>query len=180
MHAVRTGWRVLVGVAACLAVWAGSFDDHVFAEGDKACSLDGVSVMAFGTYDPMSSAHLDMQGQVSYRCYPSKNGDSTERSNTHGNNGNGPLTVQISLSQGAAGTFQRHMNGERDSLRYNLYTDAQRTVIWGDGTGGTTVYSQKAQPNNKVETIPVFGRVFGAQDVSASEYLDNLVVTLNY
>jgi spore coat protein U-like protein len=90
------------------------------------------------------------------------------------------LTVQISLSQGGAGTFQRRMQGGRDTLQYNLYTDAQRVVIWGDGTGGTTIYSQKAQPNNKVETIPVFGRVFGGQDVGAGQYLDNLVVTLNF
>lgn len=178
MHAVMAWWRVLVGATACMGVWAGSFDDHVSAnQSSTACTLDGTSIVAFGNYDPMGNGHLDAQGQVSYRCYNTNAGgsDSQGRSTS-----NGPLTVQISLSQGTAGTFQRHMNGERDSLRYNLYTDAQRTIIWGDGTGGTTIFSQKAQPNNKVETIPVFGRVFGAQDVGASQYLDNLVVTLDF
>lgn len=180
MRAVRTGWRVLVCATACVLVWAGSFDDHVWANHDnKACTLDGTSVMAFGAYDPMSNGHLDSQGQVSYRCYNTNAGGGDNDGRSSGNGG-GPLTVQISLSQGGAGTFQRRMQGARDVLRYNLYTDAQRTIIWGDGTGGSANYSQKAQPNNKVETIPVFGRVFGAQDVGASQYLDNLVVTLNF
>lgn len=169
MHPMSRGWRTLVCAVACAAVWAGSLDDHVLADQNvKACALDGTSVMAFGTYDPLSNGHLDAQGQVSYRCYNQNGSDRTA------------ITVRISLSQGSAGTFQRYMPGGRDTLRYNLYTDAQRLIIWGDGTSGTAVYSEAAQPNNQVETVPVFGRVFGGQDVSADQYLDNLVVTLNF
>ena len=52
--------------------------------------------------------------------------------------------------------------------------------MWGDGTGGTRVYSEHAQPNNHLVTVPVYGRIFGAQDVSAGIYLDNLIVTLDF
>ena len=166
--------RRAVGIAtACFCLWAGGFNDGVSADPNFSCTLDGTSVMAFGTYDTMSNAHLDAQGQVSYRCSPHGGSGSS-------NSGNGPLTVRISLSTGGAGTFNRRMQGDRDLLHYNLYTDAQRTTVWGDGTGGTVEYTQRAQPNNKVETIPVFGRVFGGQDVGAGQYLDNVVVTLHF
>ena len=68
--------------------------------------------------------------------------------------------------------------GER--LSYNLYIDPQRQTVWGDGTGGTRVYSEHAQPNNHVVAVPVYGRVFGAQDVGAGTYLDNVIVTLDF
>ena len=47
-------------------------------------------------------------------------------------------------------------------LNYNVYTDAQRTIIWGDGTAGTQVFTENAQPNNHPVTVPVYGRIFGA------------------
>lgn len=178
---MRITWRTVASVAVWAGILAGSFDDRVYADPNKSCTLDGVSVMAFGMYDPMSSSHLDMQGQVSYRCSNNNgNGGGGEGRSNDDDDGGGPLTVQVSLSQGGAGTFQRRMQGARDVLRYNLYTDPQRTIIWGDGTGGTAIYTEKAQPNNHVESIPVFGRVYGAQDVGASQYLDNLLVTLNF
>jgi spore coat protein U-like protein len=88
--------------------------------------------------------------------------------------------VQISLSPGLAGQFDRRMSGAMDTLRYNLYLDASRTRIWGDGTSGTEVYAAKAQPDNKVVVVTVFGRVFASQDVSAAIYLDTLIVTLDF
>ena len=52
--------------------------------------------------------------------------------------------------------------------------------MWGDGTGGTRTYSEQAQSDNRVVTVPVYGRMFGAQDVSAGQYFDSLVVTLDF
>lgn len=72
------------------------------------------------------------------------------------------------------------MNGAVDRLRYNLYLDSSRTTVWGDGTGGTRVYSDRAQPNNHTVTVPVFGRIYGAQDVGAGSYADSLIVTLDF
>ena len=174
MRALRT--TVVAGIAWIL-VSAGSVDDARAQSDNQTCALDDVSFMAFGSYDPMNDAPLDLMGQVSYRCFI-KSGSTAA-----------PLTsapvvstiaVEISISQGGSGSFDRRMSGGRDDLRYNLYTDALYQVIWVDGSSGTSVYVTRGQPNNKVETVPVFGRIPGGQDVTSGQYLDNVVVTLNF
>ena len=167
MRAVIAALPFGVALALCLAAWDARARVAQPRKGDKTCVIDSSSVMSFGQYDPMNPAPLDAQGRVSYRC-GNKLGLRDQ------------ILVQISLSAGQAGTYQRAMKGGRDSLRYNLYLDPVRTVIWGDGSGGTQVYSAKAQPNNKVVVVPVFGRVSAEQDVAASVYLDTIIVTLDF
>ena len=158
----------------CAAVWAGGFGDSVFAQPSKGCTIVSASPVAFGNYDSITGAPLDVQGQIVYEC----------GKGAGGKKGNGQvrdqLSVQISVNQGTAGTFNRQMEGGRDRLRYNLYLDAARIIIWGDGTGGTQTYAATAQPNGQLVTVPVFGRLFAGQDVAGGVYLDNLVVTLDF
>ena len=63
-------------------------------------------------------------------------------------------------------------------VRYNLYLDSLRTQIWGDGTSGTEVFTGSASTG--ATAVPVFGRVFGSQDVSAAIYIDTVIVTLDF
>jgi spore coat protein U-like protein len=169
MHTMRFT-RVCFALAACLAAWGGSMRAGA-AGSDKSCFLDGASVMAFGTYDSMNDTPLDVQGRVSYRCTPHGGSGGAQR---------GPLVVQISMTQGHSASFNRYMFGNRDRLRYNLYLDSQHSRVWGDGTGGSSIYSAQAQPNNKVVVVPVFGRLFAGQDVAGGMYLDDLIVTLDF
>jgi spore coat protein U-like protein len=148
------------------------------ARGQKGCALDGATFMAFGNYDPMRNSPLDLQGRVSYRCYNEKSVAGVD--DPAADSDNGKLIVQISLSTGGSGSFNRYMNGTGDRLSYNLFLDPQRQTVWGDGTGGTQYYTEHAQPNNHVVTVPVYGRVFGAQDVGAGSYVDQLIVTLDF
>lgn len=145
---------------------------------NKVCTFDGGTAMAFGAYDSMRNSPLDAQGRVSYRCYNEKS--NSTRSGTQPPETRDKLIVQITINAGNAGSFNRYMNGQGERLHYNLYLDPQRQTVWGDGTGGTQFYSEHGQPNNHVVTVPVYGRVFGAQDVSAGSYFDQLVVTLDF
>lgn len=163
MRAVNAVLCCSLGMSLGLLSW------NAPPQAKATCVLDEASVMAFGQYDPMSTAPLDIQGRVSYRCDNSRHSSSKAAVN-----------LQITLSTGQAGTFQRYMTGGRDRLRYNLYLDPVRTVVWGDGTGGTQVYTAKGQPNGKVTVVPVFGRVVAEQDVAASSYLDTIIVTLDF
>jgi spore coat protein U-like protein len=169
-----------LAIAAAVLV-AALFTPPAAADPNKTCALDGVSIVAFGVYDPTSDSPLDVQGRVAYRCF---NGSNKPASQGVGSPSPGQLknaiNVQISLGTGVAGSYSRYMLGGRDRLRYNVYLDAQHTQIWGDGTGGTQVYASGAQPNNKVVIVPVFGRVFPGQDVSADFYLDQIIVTLDF
>ena len=67
-----------------------------------------------------------------------------------------------------------------EALGYNLYMDASRTTIWGDGTSGTSAYSRNNPPNGTNVSLPVYGRVGAAQDVSAGTYSDTVLATINF
>jgi spore coat protein U-like protein len=165
-------------VAAGLA--ASLFTPAAAADSNKTCALNGVSIMAFGVYDPVNDAPLDVEGRISYRCFVGFNGTSARTTGSLNRQLRSAINVQISLGSGGSGGYDRYMSGGRDRLRYNLYLDAQRGQIWGDGTSGTQVYMAAAQPNNHEVIVPVFGRVFPAQDVSADFYLDQIIVTLDF
>jgi spore coat protein U-like protein len=133
--------------------------------GRKSCAIAGVTPITFGNYDPTTGNSIDTLALIAYKC-----GNSNVRS----------IDVRISLGPGGAGTFERRMTGGRDVLRYNIYLDAARNIIWGDGTGGTEVFERATAPNNQLTYVPVFGRVFSGQDVAADAYSDHLVVTLDF
>ena len=71
------------------------------------------------------------------------------------------------------------LNGS-EPLNYNLYRDAARTAIWGDGTGGTQVYSDPRTPRNQNVTLTVYGRIPAGQDVSVGTYTNTVTATINF
>ena len=126
------------------------------------CSLSSTSI-SFGNYDVFSTAALDTNGSIVYRC------------------GGGDNNISISLNHGGAPSFNpRRMLKGSEILNYNLYLDAARTVIWGDGTAGTQTYSIRNPPNNQDVTVPVYGRVPLGQSVSKGAYTDTITVTINF
>jgi spore coat protein U domain-containing protein, fimbrial subunit CupE1/2/3/6 len=128
-----------------------------------ACSLTSTSI-AFGSYDIFSPSPLDSLGQIIFRC------------------GNNDHNVSISLDKGGAPSFnpRRMLNGG-NTLNYNLYKDAARTVIWGDGTGGTqNFFVQNPQPNNRDISVPIYGRIPAGQGATVGNYSNTLTVTINF
>jgi spore coat protein U-like protein len=121
------------------------------------------SAVNFGTYDIFSSTPLDTTGQVAYRC------------------GGSDRNITITLDTGGASSFnpRRMLNGTQ-TLNYNLYLDAARTIIWGDGTGGTQTYFIGNPPNNQNVMIPMYGRVPTGQGVGPGTYSNTITVTINF
>ncbi len=134
-----------------------------FGSADAVCSISATSIV-FGNYDTVTPVPLDTVGNIVYRC------------------GSQDHDITISLDRGDAPSFsQRRMVKGTEPLFYNLYLDAARTVIWGDGTGGTqTYFIHNPQQNNKDISVPVYGRIPGSQDVSVGSYSNTIVVTLNF
>src|SRR5215472_15105355 len=126
------------------------------------CSLSSTSI-SFGTYDVFSTSPLDTNGSIVYRC------------------GNADNNISISLDRGGASSFnpRRMLNGSQ-VLNYTLYLDAARTIIWGDGTGGTQTYFIKNPANNQDVTVPLYGRVPTGQSVSKGPYSNTITVTINF
>jgi spore coat protein U-like protein len=88
-------------------------------------------------------------------------------------------TILIELSAGGAASFSpRAMAGAGSSLSYNLYLNAARTTIWGDGTGGTSRYGPVTPVSGVGVTVPVYGRAPAGQNVPIGTYADTIVVTV--
>jgi spore coat protein U-like protein len=119
--------------------------------------------VSFGTYDVFTPASLDSVGSVVLNC-------------------NGGKNVVVAINQGQSGTFspRKLFMNAIEWLGYNLYRDASRSVVWGDGTGGTSFYFAPSLPNNQDTAVPIYGSVPPGQDVRAGSYADNLSVTINF
>ncbi len=110
----------------------------------------------FGNYDPLSIAALDGVGNVNVAC-------------------DEVVPVTVSFSQGQGSFAQRRMTAGADWLGYNLYTDASRSLIWGDGVSGSTV----SATDDNVD-LPVYGRIPAQQYIAGGAYLDSITVTVTY
>ena len=132
---------------------------------EAACTASTVGVN-FGAYDPQAAGPDDSTGTVNIRCLIFDS-----------------LVDSVALSTGGSATyFPRRMNGGAFNLDYNLYTTAGRTIVWGNGTGGT----QTVVPPNTTTfifrdyTATVYGRIPGLQNVGAGAYADSIVVTVTW
>jgi spore coat protein U-like protein len=156
MHRSLSGW--LRRGAAAAIVCAGWLAP---SRAEAACTIT-VTPVNFGAYDVFLATPDDATGTITYQC--------------------GPLdfNIFITLSRGNSATFARYMLNGTERLNYNLYRNAGRTNIWGDGTSGTSRYTRANPPNNQNVTLTVYGRIVAAQDVSAGAYTDTIVATINF
>ena len=115
----------------------------------------------FGSYDPVgvnATAPKDGQGTVTVQCL---------RGSTY--------TLKLDLGLNGVGTA-RNMKGPSGTLmHYELYRDSARTTVWNtvNTVGGTAVSTAPL-------LVPVYGRIFPAQDVVAGAYTDTVTVTVEF
>jgi spore coat protein U-like protein len=124
------------------------------------CKITSVSDVNFGAYDVFSTApNINGVGSLSIRC-------------------TGGSSAIVKLSHGLSHTFApRTLRSGSNLLSYNLYTSATRSIVWGDGTGGTSVMSVG---KNHSDNLDVFGSIPEGQDAAVGFYTDNIIVTINF
>ncbi|NOT98291.1 MAG: spore coat protein U domain-containing protein [Sideroxydans sp.] len=120
--------------------------------------------IGFGGYRSLSVFPLDATADVNINCDAS-------------------LLYVIKLDAGgnSGGTFSPRkmlLVGGGGVLNYNLYRDAARNEIWGDGINGSFIQSGTGTSAN----IPwlVYGRMPSRQNVGAGNYADNVTVTIEW
>lgn len=131
------------------------------------CTASLVGV-AFGSYNPIAGANVNSTGTVSVAC--------------SGVFGEG-VSYSVSLGTGNGTYAQRTMSNGSGILGYNLYTNNQRTQVWGDGTGGTGLVSDSYTIRNQVVTrgYTIYGRIPGGQtQTTVGAYSDQVIVTVTY
>jgi spore coat protein U-like protein len=129
-----------------------------------SCVVSATGV-AFGTF---FGPRDDSTGSITLLC--------------EGNGNNNPFTV--ALSEGGSHTFlDRFMFHGEDELHYNLYVDAGRSAIWGNGLGETRLQTGEFNfPGGRPATavFPVFGRIPFQSPPQAGLYADEIVVTVTF
>ena len=141
-----------------LTPWAIALVLALTAQQSHACTLN-VTGVNFGSYDVFSNAVLDSTGNIDVNC-PSGVGYS------------------MALSAGGGTHAQRVMNSGGHSLNYNLYTAANRAVVWGDATSGNVTVSSTGIGVNVNHAV--YGRIPALQNVHAGSYSDVIIVELTF
>lgn len=126
------------------------------------CTIS-TSPLNFGSVDTLSGSPVDGTGGITVTC---TNGTVWSAAADAGS-GSGATFASRRLTQGA------------DTLSYNLYTNAGRTSIWGDGTGSTVTIGNTG--TGAAQTVTVYGRIPGSQSSApAGSYADTVSVTVTY
>ena len=128
------------------------------AQQGHACTLN-VTGVNFGSYDVFSNTPLDSTGNIDVNC-PSGVGYSIE------------------LSEGGGTHTQRVMGGGAHRLNYNLYTAANRAVVWGDATSGTVTVNGTGIDVNV--NHGVYGRIPSLQNVHPRNYSDTIAIMITF
>ncbi len=154
---MKTCFKILpICYLALMPVAAGAFH----------CTVSTTPV-SFGPYDVFSSTPLDTTGTITVYC------NNPEKK---------PMPVTVAISRGASGSFnprEMRIAGGSDRMNYYLFIDPSRTTVWGDGTGGSSIFTGtivKTAPMN----LTVYGRIPARQNLRVGAYSDNLVVTVDW
>lgn len=124
------------------------------------CSI-AATTLDFGSQPGVITANVDSTNTISVTC-----------TNTT------PWTV--SLSTGSSAAFDpRTMTGPGGAtVDYNIYRDAARTEIWGDGTGGT--FTVTGTGNGGTQPQTGYGRVPPQAAPTPGGYSDSITATVTF
>lgn len=131
------------------------------------CTVSAVG-LAFGNYDGLRVAPTDSIGSVAVTCIARRGAFF-------------PYSIALSAGGGTFGARSMR-SGSGYTLNYNLYLGADRSVVWGDGNGGTGVLqdAQSLDRVNMTRNYPVYGRMPSRQHLPPGVYTDSIVVTLDF
>ena len=162
--------RPLPWIAAWLSLAGCLVSSTALAAMDCSVSTSGVG---FGDYDPLLATPDDSSANVAVTCTRVILVDPFR------------INYTLSLSRGSSGSYaSRRMNAGTARLNYNLYRDAARAQVWGDGTNSTGtvagtanfVWFQTSQTGNHT----IYGRVPAQQNAATGSYSDTIVLTITF
>lgn len=129
-----------------------------------SCTVTATA-LSFGIYKPISGSYKNSSGTINVKC----------------TSFTGTMTIALSAGLNSGGNFSnRRMNAGGNYLGYQLYTNSARTMVWGDGTGGTSVVS-KTCSGSCTRTPTVYGQIPASQTTAVpGVYSDTTTVTVTY
>ena len=119
-----------------------------------------VSPLNFGNYNYLANDMQSSNGSIAVRC----SGSSNEL-----------ISYRIKITAGSSGDFSsRAMVSQGENLHYNIYLDPARTIVWGDGTGGSSYLTGSCRTGNTCR-YPVYATILSSNNgVIVGNYTDNI------
>ncbi|MGH8599438.1 MAG: spore coat protein U domain-containing protein, partial [Burkholderiales bacterium] len=96
------------------------------------------------------------------------------------------VSYTLALSAGNSNAFlpRQMTSGTTNRLNYNLYTNASRSRVWGNGGGGTRTVSGKIKLTpgkpTRSKNRSIYGQVPAGQDAATGNYSDMLIMTMTF
>jgi spore coat protein U-like protein len=166
MKNIRTTLPVLLALLPVLAQ-AGTAGNsfQVTATVTSACTVSGTTLNFGASIDPLATATpLDATSTLSVVC-----------TNTT------PYTVALNAGTNAGGASNfgaRTMKSGSNTLGYQLYLDAGRSSVWGDGTASSA--TSAGTGTGSTQTLTIYGRLPSLANVIPGSYTDTVTVTVSY
>jgi spore coat protein U-like protein len=158
-------WLALPAILAASPVVAAGTATTTFSVSATVVATCSVSAAAlsFGTSIPTPiNLNVDATSTLTATC-----------------SANSPYTVALNAGTGTGATFAaRKLSSGANSLNYTLYTDANRSTVWGDGTGSSSLSNQTG--TGAAQTITVYGRISSGQTPAIGSYTDTVTVTISF
>ena len=148
----RDACRFLASILSGLILSA-VFATDAFAPPAPTCTVS-MPTTAFGNVDVLTGAAVDTTSTISVTC--------------SGGAGTGQR-ICISLDVGSPGdpTSRQLLGPSSNKLRYDLYSNAGRTQLWGSWqTGYDTAGVQLDVAQNSTTNVTVYARLFGSQQAA--------------
>jgi spore coat protein U-like protein len=121
-----------------------------------ACSVD-TTPLAFGAIDPLLRAPSDSVASLTVRCDEEQ---------------------AYSIAIAGSGQPLRVMQSGSNTLAYQIYLDASRQSIWGDGSHGSI--SAQGSASAAGTTHHLYGRVPSQPQAVPGLYVDTLLISISF
>jgi spore coat protein U domain-containing protein, fimbrial subunit CupE1/2/3/6 len=150
----------LIATPAFAAITSSTLTVDATVTANCTVSTTGID---FGDVNPISGSNYDSTGAIHVTC----------------TSGTG-WTATAGIGSGSGASFaSRRMTAGSDLLSYNLYTNAGRTIVWGDDSGTTDPLTGTG--NGSAQNVTVYGRVGSGQTtLPPGDYSDTVSVTVTY
>lgn len=127
-----------------------------------SCTVDATP-LTFGNYNSLSAGMHDTAASISPLC---TNGTFYT------------IALDAGVGAGASVSARKLSATDGSTLNYGVYTDAARTTLWGDASGGTVAASGTG--TGATQTLTMYARIPSLQPSPVGSYSDVLTVTLSY
>jgi spore coat protein U-like protein len=166
--------RSLLAISAAAGLIAASAPRPAFAGTSSTCTVSMTNV-SFGSVDVLPGTAIDTTATLTVSCTGgSPPGRTTRACVSIGAGSSGDATSRIMTGPGGA------------TLRYDLYSDAARTTLWGSWqTGYDTAGVTVDVASNSNSSVTVYARLLASQSTAlagpySSSFSANPFVTYNY